>query len=128
MKPGRELDALIAEKVMGKKLPISVGWWTCDKLPEGSIEICPFYSTDIAAAWQVVEKIQTTPIKALEFYEFQIHETPIWDEEAKKHTKMGWEVGWGWYGCDSDFGFCISAKAQALPEAICLAALKAVEG
>jgi hypothetical protein len=52
MKAGRELDALIAEKVMGcprDKIYYSVGdvqWIT---------EALDFYSTDIADAWRVVE-------------------------------------------------------------------------
>lgn len=61
MKPGEDLDALIAEKVMG---------WTCDTsfrparfFPPGETILAngayspPEYSTDIAAAWLVVEKI-----------------------------------------------------------------------
>ena len=60
MKPGRELDALIAEKVMGE----TVTWggdpggtiipWVGE--PDGIQGECPPYSTDIAAAWAVVEK------------------------------------------------------------------------
>lgn len=44
----RELDALVAEKVMGKK-------WSGARWGRGAL---PHYSTDIAAAWQVVEKLQ----------------------------------------------------------------------
>ena len=40
MKPGRELDELVAKKVMGYKYKV--------------LE----YSTDIAAAWEVVEKMK----------------------------------------------------------------------
>jgi hypothetical protein len=48
---GRALDALVAEKVMGL---------LCADDPPGSgrncpVHSCPAYSTDIAAAWQVVE-------------------------------------------------------------------------
>lgn len=70
MKPGRELDALVAEKVMG---------WTnfspidpdCDygvgvngyrrnyaKSPDGQEKPFPFYSTDMSATWEVFEKIK----------------------------------------------------------------------
>lgn len=61
MKPGRELDMLVAEKVMGlnnteyvkewtqEQMKIVQGWWP---------KLYPNYSTDIAAAWEVVEKIQ----------------------------------------------------------------------
>jgi len=67
MKPGRELDALVAEKVMGWKkvmfhgLPI----WSNPKhqgypiiIPAGS-NIHPPYSTDIGAAWEVVQSIKS---------------------------------------------------------------------
>lgn len=56
--PGRELDALIATKVMG--------WHYVDRLASGYVGTdtdnnawvpLPNYSTDIAAAWLVVERI-----------------------------------------------------------------------
>lgn len=49
MKPGRELDALIAEKVMG--------FWDTHAAQYGETPVPP-YSTDIAAAWQVTEKFE----------------------------------------------------------------------
>lgn len=74
MKAGRELDALIAEKVMGLVLtcPVdprfdhSVGTnrdGTSAKRnfcrwPDGKEWWIPFYSTSIADAWQVVEKMK----------------------------------------------------------------------
>ena len=113
MKPGRELDALIAEKVMG---------WIVNRLSEqtmppvlrgpgtfSAVDLHP-YSTDIAAAWEVMEKL----IKI-----------------AKKIDKMSLPSI-----------YCLSAKhyrvsidledryiegsANTVPHAICLAALKAV--
>lgn len=81
MKPGREADAIVAEKVMGH----TVEWgktWTLDDwsstdncteehgpgIPRGQgmhianppRESVPEYSTDIAAAWEVVEKVEAT--------------------------------------------------------------------
>lgn len=52
MKPGQELDALVAEKIM--EIPL---------IEEDSCEnwikvVPPPYSTDIAAAWEVVEELQ----------------------------------------------------------------------
>lgn len=76
MQPGRELDALIAEKVMGWHGPIQ---WVDDEdgsdpfllepgveIPEGADEdwvgdnncIMPHYSTTWAAAGEVIEKMQ----------------------------------------------------------------------
>jgi hypothetical protein len=74
MEAGRELDVLVAEKVMGEIKPVyshefhiepkwSIGGnWYC--LPEySSGDICEWqpkpFSTYIAAAWEVVEKIQS---------------------------------------------------------------------
>src|SRR5688572_11412393 len=68
MKPGRELDALVAEKVMG------LAWdtftddygeqlyvlWDRKKVggpPAGDLWPLPRYSEDIAAAWEVVERV-----------------------------------------------------------------------
>lgn len=75
MKPGREMDALVAEKVMGivwdeTRCPVC-GWPFARNASEGCVpnncsmrprparradEPLP-YSTDIAAAWQVIDHI-----------------------------------------------------------------------
>lgn len=62
MSAGRELDAIVAEKVMGF-IPVGPGeyWnslvkWRTDR---DYFEECQEFSTDIAAAWQVVERLQS---------------------------------------------------------------------
>jgi hypothetical protein len=61
MNAGRELDALIAEKVFGQ-------WLTSDRLYADHAPI-PAYSTDIAAAWQVWRKVPTfTPFEQGMFF------------------------------------------------------------
>lgn len=102
MQASRELDALVAEKVMGLepwpgkagcfKAPIVLHYQT----PKPCLP--PEYSTDIAAAWQVVEKMQETCEVSIE----------------QKGT--GWKVYFDaeWRG------------AETVPHAICLAALEAV--
>lgn len=61
MEAGRELDALVAEKVMGLT-PVEWSGWEGDlSLVYGDQEtggIVPRYSTDIGAAWEVVEKLK----------------------------------------------------------------------
>ena len=53
MKPGRELDALVAEKVMDNEIQRYVrGTLPC------LFSNLPHYSTDIKAAWEVVEKMK----------------------------------------------------------------------
>ena len=61
MNAGRQLDALIAERVMGKKVDQSSG-----------VDICfedgppiPRYSTNIADAWLVVEKFEIVEVEKL---------------------------------------------------------------
>jgi hypothetical protein len=128
MKAGRELDALIAEKVMGcnvycvdpnynYKDPAKM--WRCDCPGANSIgdrphaddgfdgEIKP-YSTDIAAAWKVVEKMR---------------ESHQWIRIECFDGK--WEAG-PVEVCGEDY---IDNNVESLvsaPHAICLAALKAI--
>lgn len=108
MEEGRDLDALVAEKVMGwKYYPASAGtmqpinppyWINPDRQSLDAIEDWPpSYSTDIDAAWEVVEKLAGT---------FRL--------EYEKYSDWDCELGLG------------SAHAKTAPLAICLAALKAV--
>ena len=56
--PGREMDALVAEKVMGWiRYNDSQGWPSGAKHTGNRRRSYPRYSTDIAAAWEVVEKL-----------------------------------------------------------------------
>jgi len=76
MEPGPELDTLVAEKVMGHTMPdfipedaldlylagtpIHYDSWTCVcRYDEGDVPkwIPDLYSSDISAAWRVVEKL-----------------------------------------------------------------------
>lgn len=129
MKPGRELDALVAEKVMGvafKDTTIGEEPWATKGLfltrngepyqihgylMHGYVypEVRE-YSTDIAAAWGVVEKMQA--------------DGWFWNIDCDCDGLVvgfgrGCEVGGGceWYYED----------AETAPHAICLAALKAME-
>ncbi len=122
MKPGRELDALVAEKIFDA----AVSWDTYaggnhPKSPRLSGSECPScgydghwdpdavpdYSTDIRAAFEVVEKLRSMG-----------HSVNIESDD-------GYEVSFA--GCDEagfdtiDYGF-----ADTAPHAICLAALKAI--
>ena len=169
MNAGRELDALVAEKVMGATLtgPVGAdyieGEWTVWGAPSGNqrvepsclrhclcentdkyyadhpdryrghswesknvgghyppcVMVVPRYSTSIAAAWEVVEKLRAMN-STLELYspgalvndEMGIHAVE-WQATFKS-----WEEPWGPHGP--------SVEAQTAPHAICLAALKAV--
>lgn len=114
MEAGRELDALVAEKVMGwtkrisadhtgseikvlRNMGIIYAWKDAERKERG-LDV-PAYSTDIAAAWQVAEMM-----RGLDF----------------RLNKDG-----DWVCCfGGTVAFC--GESDTAPHAICLAALKAV--
>ncbi len=113
MKPSRELDALVAEKVMGGLTNIK----PCS-LADGP----PHYSTDIAAAWEVVEKIQSS--------EFSLSSGYCTSDQAKTNLRIdihkernGYELQ---FMDRKGHTYCAAYDCPTLPHAICLAALKAV--
>lgn len=150
MKPGREMDAELARKVMGcdvHKLEIPIGTaymlaesgkepkelydqitvYSCQcspihvhNLKNGEI---PEYSTDIAAAWEVVEKIKEVKVK--EGKEESWMFTVTFEQDTKK-----WLAGYQYVYCDYSTNWINGAIAETPAHAICLsalAALKAVE-
>lgn len=137
MNPGRELDALIAEKVMGFKdvhfkvcstfgLDTSDWHMTPDaRYPYAIARGCtlqvPHYSTDIAAAWEVVEKLPTIEITNCK------GNSLLFDARANEKDK--WVVAVR-VSAEADYSNpkFIYSQAVSAPHAICLAALKAVSG
>jgi len=111
MKPGRELDARVAEKVMGWTYghPCPEGMdclhWV-DEKGEVRDHKPPQYSTDISAAWEVLEK----------FFWVQVTANPphIWKATVITSPAKG--------------SVAATAKGFTAPEAICKAALLAVMG
>lgn len=105
MKPGRELDALVAEKVMGWKsvehrFEDPFHRWDGIAPEHGSHRFTvPDFSTDIAAAWEVVEKLNDL-----------ILERDVTAEGTRYNVVIDGIETW----------------AETAPHAICLAALKAV--
>ena len=136
MKAGRELDALVAEKVMGWHHIEKEGYhWMQGRLPGQPANFVPTpvrpYSTDIAAAWVVLEKlvedgcqVQLSAHQKPFLYWCEIYRAkhPSWlDPKAKsidtskrkRHGKDDFKV-WASY-------------VKSMPLAICLAALKLTE-
>src|SRR3990167_2036291 len=126
---GRELDALIEEKVMGHE--VEPRWYDAHggPLPDPedasikpheyyvlpprtgarySTREVPYYSRDIDAAWEVLERFATRHLN------LGLQGPGMWGPE-------GWYVTLG-------TGHIATAFAFTAPLAICLAALKAVEG
>lgn len=129
MNPGRELDALIAEKVMGWT---SVSyydngrgkehWGFAPKQLQASV---PRYSTDIAAAWEVVKRLSsewklylksdfTKPREWVQGCTFSCNQLA---KVTLLHFKNGMTVE-----AESNIGLVL----DSVPHAICLAASKAV--
>ena len=134
MEAGRELDALVAEKVMGWRLVkrgrrvatgsdyqkpgMEVGGFRGnDDARRWISHVCPEYSTDIAAAWEVVEKMDH-PDWRIEvgnsvdggFYAIMEPHRPIDDcETCGEQSTKDWQA------------------APTAPHAICLAALAALK-
>lgn len=116
MKPDRLLDALVAEYVVGMKehrkaYPESfderVIWFR--NPPNVTAYYVPFYSTDIAAAWEVAEQLQKQGYAVcIELLPYE--ETSVGVYEADPANQIAY------------------AKAQTPAEAICKAALLAVMG
>ena len=123
MNAGKELDALVAEKVMGgiwdegrcricgwSLVPDGeAGCWkdNCSMRPppERSADEPAPYSTDIAAAWRIVEKMAATHALSIDY-------DPVYPDE--------------WTCWMQGAGDSVSPSAESAPLAICLAALQAV--
>lgn len=103
MEAGRELDALVAEQVMGLRYV------------QGPHPTIPRYSTDIAAAWHVVDKMGWS------YCYFELGHQPF---DAFSDGEGGdYPVSSYWY-CSAEQEY--RAEGASPPHAICLAALKAV--
>lgn len=136
LQPGRDLDALVAEKVMGVKPKLIaiatqdggksaavVEHWNGPFPDHNSVrdwieehpgykldfwkEYRP-YSTDIAAAWKVIEKLCDAP-------------------DGDLPLQITFTRSNGWFVEIGD-GVCSDQDIEGLSQAICLAALKAVGG
>ena len=123
MEPGRELDALIAEKVMGWRRVNDEDpyFWPskemCDRLKEQYPDVigydyfpAPLFSTDTAAAWEVVEHMINTPGPDGDYWDV------ILDITSMKTICVMGELA----------DYRVQAESKSTPHAICLVALKAV--
>lgn len=131
MSPGRELDALIAEKVMGlnvieewvfetRSAACPDGNYGCLVMHYEQVPIKPkSYSTAISAAWEVVEKLSSGDLsgygnRPIELCLKNYTKHPVWCEFWLTDDNAG-----------DDESVWI-AQGETAPHAICLAALKAV--
>lgn len=106
--PGRDLDALVAEKVMGWfKDRYSEYWFPPGtNITNGAVVDLPHYSTSIEAAWEVVEKLKEGVLY------FELVRTPD---------------GWiSQFYSEAKYDPAPIEDAPTAPHAIAVAALKAV--
>ena len=132
MQAGREMDALIAEKVMGlphnelgEKCPrcggetrIGLDRAWCGNCSEWIYSPYPEFSDDIAAAWQVVEKI-----RELKSAWFEIGANPDFMSDRGDYycSIRGGKIEYDSPSCT------LELYGDTAPLAICRAALKAME-
>lgn len=114
----RKIDALVAEHVMGlevQKDQITKNWYS-EKTPDDKSEFfigksndkIPKYSSDISAAWAIVEKVES-------------HTFTLTAEEDKLPM---WGAAFGFWNSEKQDFDLIESLADSAPLAICLAALK----
>ena len=111
LKPGRALDAEVAKKVMGIDLT-----GARPDLPIRGIGCAP-YSTDIAAAWEVVEKMIEL---GCPFVGVTHHAAGMWSANFDEVGRFDFDI----IPKDAKSGF---HRADTALHAICIAALKATE-
>lgn len=105
MTADRELDALVAEHVMGYEMWEGIAFYPKYYVPEYDrtyTRDVPFYSTDIAAAWEVVERMR-----------------PRFMVKLTTSVEDKWWV---------EFKDDVRVYCDTLQEAICKAALLAIGG
>lgn len=127
MKPSRELDAIIAEKIMGwgpididlNGNPVGINPLYPNKY---KCHIIPKYSTSIAAAWEIIEKLKTMVLSI----EVSIYTKPRTSqitsiEETCQCNIFEFKKEFEWW--TPQFGVIGTTPAHA----ICLAALRVIE-
>lgn len=113
MQPGeiipREIDRLIAERMMGWT-NLSLAGTRFGTTPQGRVHrIVPQYSTDISAAWEVVEQLRLLGYQGgIDWARPEPgYECAFWSSSISPYEKQ-------------------SSRAETAPMAICLAALKVI--
>jgi hypothetical protein len=125
MEAGRELDALVAEKVMGAEnvrwIRPELGWpnqpvqATYAGAGNSEYQSVPRYSTDIKAAWRVLSGF----VERGWWPDLSLH--------SDGASAPGWRCRLGHTGIETEAGqYSYSRAGTTAPHAICLCALAAV--
>ncbi|SDY98057.1 BC1872 family protein [Hymenobacter psychrophilus] len=113
MPAGREMDGLIAHMVIGAQTQVIESDWRYDsqhmeRRPDRPWEHMPYYSTEIGAAWDVVERLDKTAqlcdVTRINGGATYLHHCEVWNTSGEPYHR---------------------ATADTAPLAICRAALLA---
>lgn len=128
MKAGRELDALLAEKIFGCKVDREKRFYEvtmfcgCPGRQHDSdsdrVEGIPWYSTDIAAAWQVVDHVR-----------YSVRNGRFVVRAPEGPAPAYWSAGYEDTSSEPGYGDSIHhwlVEGETAPHAICLAALRVI--
>lgn len=123
-RPGRDLDGIVALKVMGWTWSGKTAWspsGSRNDIAHGDAWL-PYYSTDIAAAWEVYERV-------LKLNNFEVGYDTY--REVWFCTNISTDFRYTFDLSDEEFNLqmndtCVAGKGESAPHAICLAALKVV--
>lgn len=87
----REIDALVAEKVMGETFPKTINrtYRASNGMPTYSTltQELPFYTRDISAAWEVINKVNQ--VRGLENFILSFHHADWWCEFSDESQSGG---------------------------------------
>jgi len=116
MKPGRDLDILVAEKVMGWTSCKDSPWWYMEIRPE-----VPAYSGSIIDAWEIAEKLHMTVHTPNAPYACgEYANGGNWENEEEKYKAECCRHG------APEWSDTVVAHGLTAPHAICMTALKAM--
>lgn len=85
MNAGRELDALVAEKVIGWTNLRFIGERLLGEIDGEPSEKVPFYSIDLDAAWEIAEKMGLSLIPVRWFKNYD-----AWNHGSDEHDATWW--------------------------------------
>jgi hypothetical protein len=117
MQEARELDKMMAEKILGHVLFYEQNGALKEKIPGGHSRPLAPYSTDIAAAFEVVTKLGVTLIPVDEGWFALIGDRPVWASPAEFMSFLQ----------KGDFVNAGAAVSPSAPMAVCLAAIRTLE-
>ena len=117
MQKSRELDLYMAQKVLGHKTFNDRQGKPHEELPSGQTRPLRAYSQEIAAAWEIVEKIGISLLPVEQGWFAIVGNTRGWESPADF-------IG---YLQTADFTNSGAAVGESAPMTICLAAMKACE-